>query len=122
MQVNIVRVLLYKRCCTVIPNRYISRGGSLNPKERMLRDYEEQVLFRMFDNKIIAMNYCAVEKVASIIKWPSVATEYQVKKNFSSVLDHLHSKGYVDYHGKSGNVASLTRFGVAYVIGVRSKS
>ena len=86
----------------------------------MLKDYEEEVLFRMFDSKIIAMNYCAVEKVASIIKWQTIAKKFRVKKSFSSVLGRLHSKGYIDDHGKSGAVASLTRTGTEYVMGKRT--
>lgn len=87
----------------------------------MLKDYQEEVLFRMFDNKIIAMNYCAVEKVASIIKWQTITKKYRVKKSFSSVLGNLHSKGYVDFHGKSRDVASLSRLGTDYVMGKRAK-
>lgn len=86
----------------------------------MLKDYHEEVLFQMFDNKIIAMNYCAVQKVASIIKWPTIAKKYRVKKSFSSVLGNLHSKGYVDFHGKSRDVVSLSRLGVDFVMGKKT--
>lgn len=87
----------------------------------MLKDYQEELLFRMFDNRIIAMNYCAVEKVASIIKWQGIAKRYRLKKSFQNVLRNLHSKGYVDFHGKSGDVVSLSRLGADYVMGKRTK-
>jgi hypothetical protein len=86
----------------------------------MLEDYQDEVLSRMFDNRIIAMNYYAVEKVASIIKWQTIAKKYGVKKSFAKVLRNLHSKGYVDSHGKSFNVVSLSRLGVEYVMGRHS--
>jgi Mn-dependent DtxR family transcriptional regulator len=87
----------------------------------MLKDYQEEALFRMFDNRIIAMDYHAVEKVASIIKWQDIAKKYKVKKSFSNVLRNLHSKGYVDFHGKSGDVVSLSRLGTDYVMGKKTK-
>jgi hypothetical protein len=86
----------------------------------MLKDYEEEILFRMFDNKIIAMSYYAVEKVASIIKWQTIAKKYGIRKSFSKVLSNLHSKGYVDFHGKSRDVVSLSKFGVDYVKGKKA--
>jgi hypothetical protein len=83
----------------------------------MLEEYQEEILFRIYDNRIIAMNYCSVEKVASIIKWQTIAKQYGVKKSFRKVLRNLHSKGYLDSHGKSFDVISLSRFGVEYVAG-----
>jgi len=38
-----------------------------------------------------------------------------VNKSFDNVIRHLANKGYVDFHGKSGDVASLSRLGVSYV-------
>ncbi len=83
----------------------------------MLDEYEEEVLLRLYDNGLIAMRYCYTQKAANIIKWSDIAKKYDVKKNFSSVLRKLASKGYVDEHGKSGDVVSLTRLGVFYVKG-----
>ena len=45
-----------------------------------------------------------------------------MRKKFSSVIKRLVSKGYVDDYGKSGKAASLTRLGVAYVIGRRNQT
>lgn len=87
----------------------------------MLEDYQDEILFRMFDNKIIAMQYYAVEKVSSIIKWPDIARKYRIKKSFSNVLGNLHSKGYVDFHGKSRDVVSLSRLGTDYVMGKKAR-
>ena len=87
-----------------------------------LEDYEEEVLLRMYDNQIIGHNYFSIQKVASLIKWREIARKYRVRKKFSSVIKRLVSKGYVDDHGKSGKAASLTRLGVAYVIGRRSQT
>jgi hypothetical protein len=86
-----------------------------------LEDYEEEILFRLFDNGMIGMKYCAIQKAASIIKWHDIAKKYDVKKGFPNVLWKLRSKGYVDTHGKSGDVVSLSRIGVAYVVGKTSK-
>jgi hypothetical protein len=98
---------------------YIIPQQQIGLKSKMLKDYQEEVLFRMFDNKLIAMSYCATEKVASIIKWQTIAKTFGVKKSFSSVLGNLHSKGYVDFHGKGRDVVSLSRFGTDYVMGKR---
>jgi len=81
--------------------------------------YEEEVLFQMYDNEIIGYKYFPVQKIASIIKWKAIAKKYKVKKKFSSVIKHLINKGYIDGHGKSGDVASLSKLGVDYVLGKR---
>lgn len=81
----------------------------------MLKDYEEEVILRMFDEELIMMNYKATERVASKIKWSEIAQKFRVKKSFQSVIRELVNKGLVTDHGKSGNVASLTQFGVSYV-------
>jgi hypothetical protein len=87
----------------------------------MLKDYEGEVLFRLFNNGIIGeKGYCSIQKVASIIKWRDIAKKYNVKKGFPNVLWNLRSKGYVSFHGKSGDVVSLSRLGVAYVLGRRA--
>ena len=84
----------------------------------MLKDYEEVVLFSLFDNGIIGeKGYCSIQKAASIIKWRDIAQKYRVKKSFPNILWNLRKKGYVDFHGKSGDVVSLSRLGVAYVLG-----
>ena len=82
-----------------------------------MQDYEEEILVQLYDNGIIAMRYCAIQKAASIIKWQDIAKKYNVKKGFSNVLRKLASKGYIDFHGKSGDVVSLSRLGVSYVKG-----
>jgi hypothetical protein len=87
----------------------------------MLEPYEEEVLLRLYDNGLIAMRYCSIQKASSAIKWQDIAKEHGVKKSFPSVLRRLASKGYVDEHGKSGNVVSLTRLGVFYVKGKLQK-
>ena len=83
----------------------------------MLRDYEEEILLRLYDNGLIAMKYCSTQKAADIIRWQEIAEKYGVKKGFSHILRKLASKGYVDFHGKSGAVVSLSRLGVHYVKG-----
>lgn len=81
----------------------------------MLKDYEDEVLIRMFDKGIIGMDYTSVERVASKIKWSDIASKYRTKKTFQSVIRELVSKLLVTDHGKSGKVASLTKLGVVYV-------
>jgi len=85
-----------------------------------LEPYEEEVLFAMFDHSLIKQNYKPIQKVCSIIKWSKIAQKCNVRKSCSRVLRRLVSKGYVDFHGKAGNVASLTKLGVDYVLGKRA--
>ena len=85
----------------------------------MLKDYEDEVLIRMFDKGIIGMDYTSVERIASKIKWSDITSEYRVKKSFQSVIRELVSKLVITDHGKSGKVASLTKLGVDYVHGLK---
>ncbi len=82
-----------------------------------LEAYEEEVLFVMYDQRLIRQDYKSIEKVCAMIKWNNIARKYQIKKTCQKVLRHLAAKGYVDLHGKAANVASLTRLGVEYVLG-----
>ena len=84
-----------------------------------LEKYEEEVLLGLYDNGLIGNSYKSIQKVCSIIKWFKIAQKYKVKKSCKNLLRHLKSKGYVDFHGKAGNIASLTKLGVDYVIGKR---
>jgi hypothetical protein len=70
----------------------------------------------MFDAGLIGNKYKAVEKVASKIDWDELSSEYRVDLGLKKVLKKL--RPYVSDHGKSGNVASLTRWGVDYVRGL----
>lgn len=81
----------------------------------MLKDYEEEVLIRMFDKGVIGMDYTSTERIASKIKWVELAGKYRVKKSFQSVIRELVNKLVVTDHGKSGRVVSLTKLGVDYV-------
>lgn len=80
----------------------------------MIKPYEEEVIFRMFDKGIIGMDYTSVEKIASKIKWSDIASQFRIKKSFQSVIRELENKELVTDHGKSGRVASLTSDGVRY--------
>ena len=82
-----------------------------------LEAYEEDVLERMYDNRLIGNGYKAIERVCSVIKWHDISEKYGIRISCSNVLKHLASKGYVNLHGKSGAVASLAKLGVAYVRG-----
>ena len=79
-----------------------------------LEKHEEEVLKRMYIHKLIGYRYQSIEKVSKIINWGEIAREFDVKKSLKGVLRKLKSKGYIDDHGKSMRVASLTRLGVAY--------
>jgi hypothetical protein len=81
-----------------------------------LERYEEEILRRMYDEEIIGMKYKPVEKVRSKINWIQIAQDYKIKKKFSSIMKRLETKDYVDSHGKSGDVYSLSYLGVAYVV------
>ena len=83
----------------------------------VLEAYEEDVLEAIYDSRLIGNNYTSIQKVSSLIKWTQISHNYNVKKSFESVIKHLANKGYVDTHGKYGDVASLTKLGVAYVRG-----
>jgi len=87
-----------------------------------LEPYEEEILVKMYDKGLIRYQYTSIETVARIISWEEIANNYHVKKGLIKILKRLINKGYVDDHGKSGNVASLTAEGMAYVIGKRKDS
>ncbi|MFQ6063058.1 MAG: hypothetical protein ACE5J9_07775 [Methanosarcinales archaeon] len=70
---------------------------------------------RMYDHGLIGMNYTSVQKIARIINWREIARAHGVKKKFKTVVRKLFNKQFLTDHGKSGNVASLTRDGVLYV-------
>lgn len=75
---------------------------------------EEVTILRMYNEGLVFMDYKAVSTVRSKIYWDDLARKYGCKKKFSRVLDRLKNVGLVDYHGKSGDVASLTKGGVQY--------
>jgi len=82
----------------------------------VLKDYEDEVLLRMYDHDIIGHgSYTSIQKIAGVIKWQDLAREYRVKKGFSRVIRRLIRLGLVFDWGKSGRVASLTDQGVYYV-------
>jgi len=82
-----------------------------------LEPYEEEVLTRMYDKRLIGMDYKPIQIVRSKVNWEEIARTHRVKKSFERVIRHLSNKGYIDTHGKAGNVASLTSLGVSYVRG-----
>lgn len=82
-----------------------------------IKDYEEETLLRMYDERIIGHNYKPIQKIAVIIGWYNIVKKYGVKQKFPSVFRHLISKGYIDDHGKRGKAGSLSRLGVLYVLG-----
>lgn len=51
-----------------------------------LQPYEEEILRRMYDNDIIGWNYKPIEKIAKIIKWRNLATQYKIKANLKQSL------------------------------------
>lgn len=71
----------------------------------------------MYDEEIIGMNYKPTRTVRDKIHWVNLQSKYNVKKSFDSIMKRLSTKGYVDAHGKSGDVYSLSRDGVYYVKG-----
>jgi len=86
-----------------------------------LQDYEEKILFRMYDERIIGHNYKPIQRIAAMIRWDDIVKQYQVKGKFPSVFRHLINKGYVDDHGKRGKAGSLSRLGASYVLGKTQK-
>lgn len=79
-----------------------------------LKEYEEEILIRMLDKEIIQNRYLPTETIAHHINWNEIQTSYNIKKKFKSVIEKLRNKGYVNDHGKSGEVYSLTYIGLAY--------
>ncbi len=80
-----------------------------------LENYEEALLIAMFDSGIIRMDYKPIQTVRSKTHWQEIAERYDVRKSFDRVVRHLANKGYIDLHGKGGDVASLSAIGVTYV-------
>lgn len=75
---------------------------------------EEIALLRMYNDGLVFMDYKSVNTVRSKIRWEDLARKYNCRKKFTRVLDRLKNTGLVDYHGKSGDVASLSKDGVQY--------
>jgi hypothetical protein len=86
-----------------------------------LQNYQEEVLFRMYDEQIIGHNYKPIQRIATIIRWENITKQYSVKEKFPSVFRHLIKKGYIDDHGKRGKAGSLSKLGVSYVLGKLAK-
>ena len=85
------------------------------PTRLPLEDYEEELLIAMYNEGLIRMDYKPIQVVRSRTHWQELADKYGIRKSFDSVIRHLANKGYIDPHGKSGDVASLSAIGVAYV-------
>ena len=68
----------------------------------------------MYNEGLVFMDYKGINALRSKIRWDDLARKYDCKKKFTRVLDRLKNAGLVDYHGKSGDVASLTKDGVQY--------
>ena len=75
---------------------------------------EEVTLLRIYNEGLVFMDNKPVNTVRSKIRWDDLARKNGCKKKFTRVLDRLKNAGLVDYHGKSGDVASLTKDGVQY--------
>ena len=65
------------------------------------------------------MGYKSIQRIQGMIHWYEIAQKYGVKRGFNKVMRHLTSKGYIDPHGKGGDVASLSKIGVEYVKGLK---
>jgi hypothetical protein len=81
-----------------------------------MKNYEEEVLFRMYDEQIIGYRYKSIQSIFSIVRWNDLVKKYGVREKFPSVFRHLINKGYIDDHGKRGKAGSLSRLGVSYVV------
>ncbi len=82
-----------------------------------LKDYEEEILRQMYDSQIIGMDYLPIQKVRYKVHWIDLQRKYNLKRGFNSIMRKLATKGYLDSHGKSGDVYSLSQDGVLYVKG-----
>ena len=82
-----------------------------------LKEYEIEVLKRLYDNDLILYKYLPIETVAQIIKWNKLSRDFNVKKKFKSVKKRLLARSYVYDAGKSCKVVSLSKYGIAYVEG-----
>lgn len=82
-----------------------------------LEPYEEEILFLLYDKEIIETGYEPTNRLRSMVDWTSIRTKYRVRKGFKKIIKKLVKKGYLDDHGKRGEVASLTKTGVRFVLG-----
>lgn len=80
-----------------------------------LESYEEEVLIRMYNEGLIRHAYKSIQRIRSKVRWDEIAERYRVTRSFEGVIRHLARKGYIDLHGKRGDVASLSSIGVSYV-------
>ncbi len=61
----------------------------------LLKDYEEQILRRMFDENIIMNKYKPAEMVRSKIRWSEIRVKYNVRKKFENIMRRMEAGGYV---------------------------
>jgi hypothetical protein len=74
---------------------------------------EEVLLLRMYNLRYIGMAYTAVGKLESKVEWKEVEQKYE-GLGFQASIDRLFHYGLIDDHGKSRQVASLSKTGVDY--------
>ncbi len=87
----------------------------------MLKPYEEEILFRMYDQQIIGHKYTSIQTIKARIKWSEITRKHGVRKKFTNIFHHLIRKGYIDDHGKRGKAGSLSSLGVLYVVGKKQE-
>lgn len=81
-----------------------------------MEDYEEAILVRMYEKRIIGKDIKRLEHIQSMVKWNNLREEYRVKKGFKKVLKGLTP--YVAGGKYSWTAASLSKKGVHYVRGM----
>ncbi|MGI0079839.1 MAG: hypothetical protein ACRECH_09455 [Nitrososphaerales archaeon] len=77
---------------------------------------EEIVILRMYNMRIIGMNYRPLKMVAADIQWMKLVEKYNCSKDFEKIIRRLFQYRLASDHGKRGEVAALTPAGKDYAV------
>jgi hypothetical protein len=87
-----------------------------------LEHYEEEIIAKMYNAGIIGNGYRPIQIISSKINWRDIAIRNGINRGLPRVMKRLANGGYVSSRGKSGDVYSLTEFGVYYAREISSSS
>ena len=77
---------------------------------------EEIVILKLYNMRIIGMNYRPLKMIAADVEWTKLNEKYKCSKNFEKIIRRLFQYRLAWDHGKRGEVASLTPTGKDYAV------
>ncbi|MEW6295141.1 MAG: hypothetical protein AB1467_02480 [Candidatus Diapherotrites archaeon] len=78
---------------------------------------EDRVLVEMYSKSIIKNSYKNIYLIKNKIRFEELQKQYNKKIEFKKILKYLKNKGFIEDHGKSLKVASVSEFGAKYIMG-----